>query len=200
MLELRRKMMHIACGIIIVLLIKAHVLWKLSAFIVLAVGFVLSMISRKRRLPIIGWFLDRFDRPGTSPPGKGALTYMLSVFVLLMLFGDHHPEIVYASIIILALGDSMAALVGRRVKESKLAKTPHPLSANKVLEGTLFGFMAAALGAMVFVSILEAILASAVAMVIEGLELHYGEDTIDDNLLVPLSAAAVMFVLRLVLM
>jgi dolichol kinase len=198
MLEVRRKAFHIGAGILLIVLIRYQVLNLTSSLIVLGLGILASLISIHGRIPIIHWFLRTFDRPGAYPPGRGALMYMLSVCLLLFFFRGNECTIVCASIIILALGDSFSSLVGRGVKDSvHLTKTRHPLSTEKVLEGTFFGFLMAMLGAAVFVSLLEAALAAFVAMVIEGFDLRYGDMSLDDNLLIPLAAAITIVVVRL---
>jgi dolichol kinase len=200
MLELRRKAMHIGMGIFLIVLIRAGIVTLAVALAVFSLGCVASLISMRRPVPVISWFLKVFDRPHARPPGRGALTYMGAVCILMILFRGVDTSIIYASIMILALGDSFSSLVGWGVKGTQhLTKTPHPLSADKVLEGTFFGFVMASLGAMVFVSILEAVLASFAAMVIEGIDLRYGDESVDDNILIPLAAAATIVVVRFML-
>ncbi len=195
-LEFRRKLLHITSGILAVIALKY---WGLGIFffmLLLVVGLLVSVISSRHRLPLIGWFLDTFDRPGGPLPGWGSITYVISVILLLGFFGK--GDITYASIMILALGDSVSSMVGMRLEKStRLWKTRHPLSADKLLEGTLFGFVAASLGAMLFVSISEAVVASAVAMTVETIEFRVRKHPVDDNVLVPLSAALALFLFRM---
>jgi len=80
-----------------------------------------------------------------------------------------------------------------------LRKTRHPLKEERLLEGTFFGIIAATLGAMVFVSIVEALIASIVAMTVESIELELGKHPIDDNILIPLVAGLTILLTNLLL-
>jgi dolichol kinase len=98
-----------------------------------------------------------------------------------------------ASIMVLALGDSVSHLFGLH-----FGKTKHPLSKTKFLEGTIAGFVAGFIGALVFARWLEAFLASLAAMLIEAVEIKIGTQQVDDNLIVPLIAGGVIWVVRLI--
>ncbi len=197
-LEFRRKTIHIFTGILVIILISKGILNIPVLIVALVIGLLLSLASIKHRLPLIGWCLDKFDRPGEKFPGKGAVNYLLGIFLLILLFSGGDNHIVYASILILALGDSFTALIGIRLKSTtRLKKTRIPMSTGKLLEATVFGMIIASLGAMLFVSVLEAVLASAVAMTLEALELRFGREPIDDNIIIPLAAAITMFIIRI---
>jgi dolichol kinase len=195
MLEFKRKMFHIASGLLIVLLLRMG-MPAYMLFITLCVGLPVSLYSKRKRLPLVGWFLDNFDRPGTDPPGKGALTFLIGILLVYVLFSGYDTNVVYASILVLALGDSVSCLVGRGLKDRNYSRLKHPLSAAKVLEGTIAGLIAGFLGALYFLPWQEALAASFLGMVVEGLELRFGERVLDDNLLVPLAAATTVFLFR----
>ncbi|MCZ2856597.1 MAG: hypothetical protein O2U62_05850, partial [Candidatus Bathyarchaeota archaeon] len=91
----------------------------------------------------------------------------------------------YASIAIFTLGDGTATLFGR-----KLGRTVFPLNKGKRIEGTVFGFIFALLGALLFVSHLEALIGAAVGMLAEALP-----TPINDNLTIPLTAGLVLILL-----
>ena len=92
---------------------------------------------------------------------------------------------------ILALGDSVGHLVGRYYGKTKW------ISTKKLLEGTIAGALAGFLGAVFFVSPLEAALASIAAMVMEAIEIELNKRAVDDNLFIPLVAGTVIYLLRL---
>ena len=123
-------------------------------------------------------------------PGKGSFFYVLSVLLVLVLFDK---DIAMASIIIMALGDSIAPLVGQYY-----GKIKHPLSDKKFLEGTLAGGIAAFLGALIFISPVEAVFASIAAMIAEGINLKFSGISVNDNISMPLTAGAVIWLLRLI--
>jgi len=195
-METRRKLIHIAFGIVVVILLRFELISAVHILILLLGGLVLSYASKKYSVPTIDWCLEKFDRPGVKPPGRGAITFFAGILAVLVLFGN--GSIAHASIMILTFGDSFSSMVGRRLKQTRhLVKTKSPVHREKLLEGTLWGIIAGTLGATVFVSILEAILASGIAMTIEGLEVRYKKEVIDDNILIPIAAGITIFLVRL---
>jgi phytol kinase len=185
--EIRRAVFHMCLGLTIAIAIYfGWVDWKFLA-ILLAVGLLISLISRKQNLPMITWFLEKFERKDAWP-GKGAIYYLAGALTVVVLFPK---EIALASIMILAFGDSIAHLFG-----SFFGKVPHPWNTYKMIEGTIMGFLAGAIASSVFVPWQYALIASGVAMLIEGFELKFRSRSVDDNLLVPLVSGIVLWLLR----
>ena len=98
-----------------------------------------------------------------------------------------------ASIMVLALGDSISHLYGLHY-----GKTKHPFSKTKFLEGTIAGIIFGFIGAFVFLPWWEALLASLAAMIVEAIEIKIGTQQVDDNLIVPFVAGAVVWIVRLI--
>jgi dolichol kinase len=195
-LEIRRKILHIFSGLLFIALLELGIMDAKVLLIILSIGFLLSLMLRKQRLPFFSYMIDTFDRKGESLPGKGALTFALGIFILLLTLGT--SPIVYASIMILTLGDAFSAIIGVRLKRTRhLMKTKHPLSSDKLLEGTFFGIVFASIGAVLFVSVLEAVIASVVAMSIESLEIRFLRHPVDDNILIPVFSALTMVLIRM---
>lgn len=194
--EFRRKLFHIFVCIIAIILLSKNIISLIYLVILLIFGIVISLISKKKKLPIISWFLKKFDREEDILPGQGSLALLLGIILLILIFNE--KNVIYASIMILAMGDSFNALIGKQLKKTKhLRKTKHPFS-EKYIEGTIAGIIAATLGAMVFVSITEALIASVVAMIVESLELKLGRHLIDDNILIPLIAGGIIMAVRII--
>lgn len=191
-MEIGRRLFHICSAFIIVALIYYDILTPLIVFILLILGFILSMIARKQRIPILHNIADLIDRPEDLKefPGKGAIFYGIGVLVVLLFF---EKDIAMASIMILGLGDSIAPLVGR------YGRIRHPLNNKKVVEGILVGMIAAAIGASYFVSALEASLAAVAAMIVESIGLKIGTNQIDDNITMPVVAGIVIWLVRMFL-
>ena len=105
-------------------------------------------------------------------------------------------DVALAAITILTLGDSISHIIGR-----SFGKTRNFINGanKKLLEGTGVGILVAFVGAALFVSPLEALLASVVAMGAELAEVKLAEKVIDDNLLIPLVAGTVIMLMRLFL-
>lgn len=184
-LEVKRQIMHALLGIIIVILIYFDLIGSMILLIVFIIGLALSLISRHRKIPVVDYFLKTFDREKDleSFPGKGAIFYILGAFLAVWIFPK---DIAMASIMILALGDSVSRLVG------PYGYLKHPFHNEKFFEGVIAGAIAAFLGALFFVSWIPALIASIASMLIEGIDLEIKNFKIDDNLLIPVTAATII--------
>lgn len=63
------------------------------------------------------------------------------------------------------------------------------------MEETIVGAVLGALGAMIFISIPQAIIASGCAMILEAIEVRFNNDILDDNILTPLAAGTSLLLL-----
>jgi dolichol kinase len=187
MLELRRQSFHIFLGISIVCLIYFDLIGAKFLFFMLIVGVLISMVASRIKIPFVEWFLQNFDR-GDKIRGRGVLTCVLGSLLSILIFDKN---IALASITILALGDSFCHL-------GKYGKFRIPFNDIKFFEGLLIGVFFATLGALVFVSFLQAFLGSLISMVVESLDLKVRNVEIDDNILIPLVAGTIMSVVALV--
>lgn len=190
--EWNRQLFHILLGIAIVTLLLYDFIDKKIILIIIVLGLILSYLSRKIRIPIIYNLLEIFERKEDIAkfPGKGIIFYFIGVYIALLLFPK---DIAMASILVLALGDSVSHLYGLHY-----GKIKYPFSKAKFLEGTIAGFVAGFIGALVFLPWHEAALASLAAMIVEAIEIKIGTGQVDDNLIVPFVAGAVVWVVRLV--
>ncbi|MBS3815029.1 MAG: hypothetical protein KGY45_00520 [Hadesarchaea archaeon] len=204
-LELKRQVFHGTLGVILVALLHYGILdWfgkiipleflSVSArplLIMILIGLVLIALSRRHKVPFIYWLLITFERPKEIRvfPGKGAFFAILGMLIVVVLFS---PPIAMASILILSLGDSISHLAGE-----KIGRTRHPLSKDKFLEGHIIGALAGAAGAALFVPPLWALIAALIAMLIEGIDIDSKFATLaDDNLVVPITAGLVLFIIN----
>jgi len=188
--ELKRQSFHILLGPVLILLLEANILDEFRILFLVVFGLILSFISLYIKIPVVSWFLKHFERPEDMKwfPGKGKLFYFLGVLMSLVLFDR---DIAYASIIVLAFGDSLSHVISRHYGEIK-----HPLNQSRILEGWLIGVIAGWLGAAFFIPIWYAFWASLIAMSIEVLELESMHKIADDNLAVPLAAGTIVHILR----
>ncbi len=193
--ELRRQFFHLTLGLIIIFLINKGILSSLSIFLITLAGFILSFIQKQIKLPLITQILNIFGREDENQefPGKGAFYFFLGVLLTIQLFP---LDIALASIIILTLGDSLSHIVG-----ASIGQTSNPLNtqSKKLIEGSIFGAITAFVGAILFVPIHEAIIASTLAMTAELAELKFGNNILNDNILVPLTAGTTIILLRMFL-
>jgi len=189
--EIKRQLFHLVFGMIIALLVYYGIFNKITMGIVLVLSAILCYISRNVKIPGVYWFLDKFEREKDliKNPGRGAFFYLLGSYVVVLLFSK---DIAIASIVILALGDSVSHLVGR------FGNIPHPFTDRKFLEGLLAGIVVSFIGAVIVLGRgLEAILGSTFAMLFESLDIRIKEYKIDDNLFIPVVAGAVIWLVRL---
>ena len=192
-LEIKRKLFHMVSGIIIVLLLDLNIFNKIVLAIILTLGAITSLVSRKIKIPIIYWFLKNMDRrlDLEKYPGKGALTFLLGCLLTLILF---EKDIALASILILSIGDAVGAFVGIH-----FGKTKNPLNRKKLLEGTLAGIFAAFIAASIFVPYIQALIASSISMLVEAIEIKLNKNLIlDDNITMPLVSGLSIYLFRLI--
>lgn len=185
-LELRRKLFHIAFGWVLAgaLYFGYITVWHLFALLV--GGIIVAWFSTFLRLPVIGWLLERFDRPHDFP-GRGALTYVIGV---LLAFGLFPRDAALAATVILAVGDGVSGLVGR------FGKIKTRLSNTKWFEGTFTGGLLGGFAACAFVTPFEAFAAGFIAMIFEAMELRLNQKILNDNVIVPLVAGTVIVLIR----
>ena len=184
-LELRRQLLHIFLGLILVFLLNFNLINATILFIIFIIGLAFSLLSRKFHIPIIYNLLNIFDRKEDLEkfPAKGAVFYLFGAFLVVFIFPK---DIAMASIMILALGDSISRLVG------PYGYLKHPFHTEKFFEGFIAGTITGFLGALFFVPWLLAVIGSFISMLIEGIDLRIKGFKIDDNLLIPIVAAVVM--------
>ena len=126
----------------------------------------------------------------TDLPGKGAIYFFVGALLAIKLFP---MDIALASIMILALGDSISHIVGKNYGKTQLWINKHN---DKLFEGTVAGIILGFFGAYGFVGPVLAFFGAAFAMTAELVEMKLGEAIIDDNILIPLVSGTVMLLLR----
>ncbi len=155
------------------LLIVAALIYSASELLRIH-GTNVPLISR-----ITLWAADRSELQefNTAP-----IFHAMGIALALLIFP---ARIGYAAIAVLTLGDSSASILGKRFGKTKI-----PFNRGKSVEGSIFGFVFALLGALLFVDPVTAIMGAASGLLIETIPLP-----IDDNLLIPLAAGASMILI-----
>ena len=151
----------------------------LLAFILFLVVilYTLSEVARVRgiNIPILSeitW--NAANKTELHEFATAPIYFALGIIISLLIF----PEpIRYVAITVITLGDGGAHIFG-----IKFGKTKLPFNKGKNVEGTLFGFILAFLGSMIFVDPLRALIAAAVGMLVEGIP-----SPINDNFSIPLA-------------
>ncbi|MBI2671388.1 hypothetical protein HYX16_00470 [Candidatus Woesearchaeota archaeon] len=189
-LEVRRKIAHILLGLTIVSGLYFKIIEEKYLFFAIIFVTVLSLLSAKFKLPVVSFLLRKFERENllNDFPFKGALFFLGGALLTIRIFSK---DIAMASIMILTFGDSVSFLFGKFLGKIRLK-----FNDLKNLEGILAGMLAAFIGSLFFVNIIEAFFASLMAMFIEGAGFKIGVSDVDDNLIVPLVAGTVIYLFR----
>ncbi len=192
-LELKRKIMHIIIGIIGFLILLYDILNPLIIFIILICGILISLLSIKIKIPIISFFLNLFEREKERKtlPGRGVIFAVAGSLLVLKLFPK---DIALASIIILIFADPISHLIGKA-----LGKTKSFLDKRKNIEGNIAGAIISSLFAMFLVNPILAVSGALIAMLFESLIIEIQKIELDDNLIMPLVAGTIMFLIRVFL-
>ncbi len=192
-LEIKRQLLHVFTGTLVLFLIIVNVLTPLSLFLIIVISAILSLMSKTIKVPIVQWFLDNFERQKDkeSFPGRGFIAFFVGVLLAVKLF---EPSIAYASIMVLTLGDTISHLIGTHI-----GRIRHPLNSLKSLEGNIAGGFAGFIGAMFFVDPLLALLGSFGAMTVEAIQIRMNNTIIDDNIIVPLACGVIIMLAKVFL-
>ena len=180
-----RKLVHLSALLVPILTEVTSKTLVLTVMCVITIVYTLEELLRLkgRRLPIITSFTLRMSRPEETARFIIRPIYLaVGIILALVLFPT---RIAYASICIVAVGDPVAAYVGRKVGRT-------PVRKKKTLEGLAAGFMASFLLASLIVYPVVALVGSAGAILMELLDIP------DDNLTMPIAAGALMMLATLV--
>jgi dolichol kinase len=190
--EIKRQLFHLVLGLALAGLYYLDIIGPLTMFLGIICGGLLSFISKRVDIPIFSTFLDHFERKEVRNkfPGKGMIFYFIGTLFVMQLF---EKDIALAAIMILAFGDSVSHLFGARFGKIKNIISG---DSQKLLEGTFAGTVAGALSAALFVPFPEAFLGALAAMIFEVFKIDFNDKTLDDNIVVPLIAGTVMFLIR----
>jgi undecaprenyl-diphosphatase len=188
-LEFRRQSLHFFSGFLIVFAHWIGVLRLREIAVLLLIGLVTCWLTARGNLPWLANFLRQFDRPRAYDfPGSGAFYFLLGTGVVFLFFP---VKIAYAAVLILAVGDSFNNLFAERLPKS----VNLPWNRRKSITGVTLGIIAGTFAAQFFVPLWAAFLACCVAIGVESYPWRVGKFFVDDNILVPLSAGAVLFLL-----
>jgi phytol kinase len=183
MREYLRKGIHLIFGLAIaalMLTVERGILLALFAIAILA-GFLISdAVAKGYRIFFISPVLDLVDR-NEKMPGKGALFFVLSALVSLILFPE---QIAFLSILALALVDGVATIAGRTWGRTRIAR-------GKSLEGSFTGAFLAFVAFLFFIPMVHAAL---LAIFVAAVELF---SPVDDNLVIPIAAGIFLQLLGL---
>jgi phosphoserine phosphatase len=159
----------------------------LASLLILLVAFIytISEVARIRgtNLPILSSITviaankTELYEFATSP-----IHFALGIAISLLIFP---APISYVAITTITLGDGFAHIFGMKFGKHRL-----PFNKGKNLEGTIFGFIFAFLGSLIFVNPTMALIAAAFGMLIESLPLP-----LNDNLTIPFATGLLLMLI-----
>jgi dolichol kinase len=185
---LLRKLVHI-CGVSI-LPIRWYLGLQTSQVVIICLTalylFSETLRLKGRDLPFLTW-LTRIGAYDSEQRGlvDTPLWFALGVFITLSFFPFNHALI---GIITLAVGDSVASLVGLASRW----RHSIPYNSSKSFEGTLAGIVAAFLVCSFFSNPVDSFVGCFTGMIVESLSLK-----VNDNVTIPISAATAVYLLEL---
>jgi len=181
--EIIRETIHIGSFLVPFICIYLLESYLASLLILLITSlYVASEVARLRGInfPVfstITW--KAAHKPEYYEFATAPISFALGITLSLILFPAPYR---YASIAILTLGDGFASIFGR-----KFGNVVFPFNKGKNVEGSVFGFLFASVGAMLFVDPVKALAGAAVGMLVECLPLP-----LSDNLTIPLASGLML--------
>jgi dolichol kinase len=187
-LELKRQLVHLFSGLLIVLLYHLGHLDALDVFFMLIIGIMMFFLLKVKNFKFLDFLIHHLERPGSTHVGIGVVNYLIGVFFAILIFDTilNRKDIAAASILILAVGDSVGPVIGMHFGKTKI----RIISEVKLIEGILAAIVLSSLAASFFVPLGQAIIAATIAMLVEAVEL---KNKIDDNILIPLVSGVVLY-------
>jgi len=188
--RIARQLLHMFIGIVVILglIFVSKPLSLYILFVVFLISVLLSILSRKIKVPLLHFFITHVERAEDEKmfPGKGLIFFLAGCLLTAKLFT---PDIALASIAILTFGDPVANLTRRAFTKKQPKRGKH-------LVGNIFGFVISFIAAMIFIAPLYAFVASFIGMAAELIYIKLGQSQTDDNLIIPLAAGTAVFIVK----
>ena len=185
--DLLRENIHIAGFLVawFTMYLRLNQFWVVFVISMVTLTYMISELSRMLGVDIpvvsaVTW--NAALQPEIYEFVTAPIFFAFGIMLALLLFP---APISYASIAVFAFGDGFATIFGKT-----FGRHTFPYNKGKRIEGTVFGFVFALFGALVFVDPLRAVVGAATAMIVETLPAP-----INDNLTMPLLAGLAMFLL-----
>jgi len=174
-MENRRQIVHILIGLttIAFLFLFGRGVAIASIFITILIGLIIiNQLYLGRRIPVIEWIINNFERKNVHFPGWGSACYATGVLLLCCFLTDINT--IAACILIIALGDGLATIIG------KMGRISIPYNKNKKIEGSVALFISSLAGYIYVGPLIFP--AALVATIVESLPMD-----IDDNISLPIA-------------
>ena len=183
MRETSRQIFHAGLGIALIFFLlffgRLYTIYLLSG--ALFFGFLLiNLTIRGIKIPIVSDALHLFERKSARLPGYGSAWYIVGLLICCLLIPTTNQ--IAAAILVLALGDAAATIVGAK------GKIPLPYNSKKSIEGTT-AFFLFSLPSFIFIG-WYAIPLALFATLVESLPW-----SIDDNLTIPIACSLFFYLI-----
>ncbi|MFN3598754.1 MAG: diacylglycerol/polyprenol kinase family protein [Aquificaceae bacterium] len=174
-LELRRKVFHLfalSLWLVPIALLPTPITF-LTFLVVLFINLLTVFGVGRERFSLYYFIIYKLEREKNySKPAIQALWANLGIFLSFLAFGKGSALV---GVLVLAVGDAFAGLVGIRYGRTRIG--------NKSLEGSLAFFLSTFLVLLPFVGMMKALWISLFCALVEALPLK-----LDDNFTIPLTA------------
>ena len=175
MVETKRQIIHILIGLIAIafLFLFGRLTTITAIFFTILFGLIIiNQLYLGRKMRIIEWFIQNFERKKVHFPGWGSACYATGVLLLCCFITDLNA--IAASILVIALGDGLATIIGQ------MGKVRIPYNKNKKIEGSVALFIGSLAGYLFIGPLVFP--AAVIAMLVESLPIG-----IDDNITLPVA-------------
>lgn len=182
--EDKRQIFHIFVGLMLIVVISylGRGMAMGMVFFTIIIGLLIMnsrLLGKKNILTrVVAWFEKNFERTNAPLPGWGSACYATGSLIAISILVDQNR--IMAIIVLLAFGDGLSTLIGRRGKIRLL------YNKEKTLEGAI-AFVIASIPAYFFIGPL-AIPLIILGAIVETLPI------IDDNLMIPIVATAFLVI------
>ena len=132
--ELSRKIVHIGSGFVLPLAWFVQIPTVVAVTAAATATLVAFINHRWRLIPAV----EDVDRSS-----YGTVAYGLSITLLLIWFWPHHPDAVVVGVLVMALGDGLAGLIGRQIQSPNwsIAGQTKSLLGTSVMAGVSFSVL-----------------------------------------------------------
>ncbi|MGM5482858.1 MAG: diacylglycerol/polyprenol kinase family protein [Nanobdellota archaeon] len=185
--EYLRKIIHILVGVLLVFLFKFY--WFNIIFLPIALFLICVVdLSFRLKIPLFTKIIKKLDT-NKKCFKKSTINYLFGIILTYILFRSQ-PDIFSASVVLLAMGDGMAGLIGK-----SLGKHPLFFNKKKSYEGLFSFILFSSLSASLFVPLIPAILTSIIVSLLEATTFKIRSVKIDDNLYIPALSGIILSII-----
>lgn len=188
-LEIRRQLLHIVDGVIIITLLD--IFGKELSFILLGLSIALMAVlkvHKKLKLKIVDKILRLLEREeNMSNPGAGGVTYLVGTGLTIFLFD---PQTAKLGICALSFGDAGSTLIGKYLGKREITFIKKITGKRRTLEGSIGFILGTIIVGSPFIGFKNAAFVGIIGTILEILT------PIDDNIVIPIFTSLTMHLIN----